>query len=261
MHSQVALGSITHHRYAPRLHHFKYRLSMLYLELDEASDAFRCHPLWSWNRRNLACILRDDHLRHPAKDLHEAVRSVICDFSGIRPTGPISLLTQPRYWGYCINPISVYFVWSEDRSRLEWLLLEVNNTPWDEQHPYVLQIDAEVGQPISLDFAKHLHVSPFMEMDLNYRLRFLLSEKQTLSFCLENWKQQDRIFSAALNLTFAPLSRRNLSQLLFTYPFMSLKVAAAIYWQALKLKLKGTPYIARPGKHKPHTSGVISHER
>lgn len=261
MQSQVASGSISHRRFSPTLHQFKYRLSMLYLELDETNEVFRSHPFWSWNRRNLACVLRKDCLRHPARDLQEAVRETVCDFSGARPSGPISLLTQPRYWGYCINPISIYFIWSSDRQRLDWLLLEVTNTPWDEQHPYVLQVDAEPGQPVSIDFAKQLHVSPFMEMDLYYRLQLLINEQQTLSFCLENWKDQDRIFSAALNLKFAAINRRSLSQLLFYYPFMSLKVVAAIYWQALKLKLKGTPYIARPGKHKPHTSGVIRHER
>lgn len=261
MRSQVARGSVTHHRYEPTLHRFRYRLSMFYLELDEAEDIFRRHPFWSWNKRNLACVLRRDHLHHPAPDLREAVRTVIGDFSGLRPTGPISLLTQPRYWGYCINPISVYFVWSDDRSRLDWLLLEVNNTPWDEQHPYVLQVNAPAGEPISLDFAKRLHVSPFMEMDLNYRLALRISESQKLSLCLENRKGEDRIFSASLNLKFSPVSRRSLSKLLFNYPFMSLKIVAAIYWEALKLKWKGTPYIARPGKHKPHISGVIHHER
>ena len=234
---------------------------MLYLELDEADEIFSGHPFWSWNKVNLACVLRRDHIRHPAPDLGDAVRSVIDDFSGSHPTGPISLLTQPRYWGYCINPISVYFVWSEDRSCLEWLLLEVNNTPWDEQHPYVLQANTKAGESVAIDFAKHLHVSPFMAMDMNYRLNLSLSESRKLSLCLENRKGEDRIFNASLNLKFSPVNRRSLSLLLFNYPFMSLKIVAAIYWQALKLKLKGTPYIARPGRHKPHTSGVTHHER
>ena len=99
MHSAAAYGWVRHRRFSPRVHDFRYRLSMLYLDLDEAEDLLRKHPLWSYQRRNVACVLRRDHLRGGADDLASAVRDQIEAFSGERPQGPIRLLTQPRYFG------------------------------------------------------------------------------------------------------------------------------------------------------------------
>ena len=261
MHSCVAHGRIQHTRLSPCAHQFAYNLSMLYLDLDEAPALFGLHPLWSWNRRNLACVLRKDHLRSEANDLAEAVRDCITDFDGTRPSGPISLLTQPRYFGYCINPISVYFVWSEDRSVLQWVVLEVHNTPWDEQHPYLLKMPLEhdwskAANPVQLDFAKVLHVSPFMGMDMSYRLHLKQPPGETLQLTLENRRDDERVFAAHLNLKLTPVTRKSLTGLLLKTPFMTLKIAAGIYYQALRIKFKGVPYVPYPGRHTEKPSGV-----
>jgi DUF1365 family protein len=58
------------------------------------------------------------------------VRDALAAATG-RPTGRISLLTHPSYFGYCFNPVSFYFVWAADGSgALESVLAEVSNTPW-----------------------------------------------------------------------------------------------------------------------------------
>ncbi len=256
MHSAVAQGEMRHRRFSPREHRFAYQLSMLYLDLDEAPALLAQHPLWSWNRWNLACVLRRDHLRRDEPDLAQAVRHCIHDFAGVCPQGPITLLTQPRYFGYCINPISVYFVWSADRGRLEWVLLEVHNTPWEEQHPYVLKAPASQQGAWSLDFSKAMHVSPFMAMDMKYRLRLQRRPDQGIRLSLENWREQERLFVAHLNLDLQPASRKALSRLVLRHPFMTAKVAAAIYYQALRIKLKGVPYVPYPGRHTAKPSGV-----
>lgn len=255
MHSAVAFGTLRHRRHEPRKHAFEYAISMLYLDLSEASEVMRLHPLWSWNRRNIACVLRDDHLRHPAEDLGEAVRATIEAFSGERCEGSISLLTQPRYWGHALNPISVYFVWSPDRTRLEWLLLEVHNTPWEEQQAYVLRVPPD-GYPVQLEFDKTMHVSPFMDMDMRYRLALRQPPDRSIELSLSNWRDESCLFSAHLQLDLAPVTPARLTALLLKTPCMSLKVAGAIYWEALKLKLKGIPYVPHPGRHDGKPSGV-----
>ncbi len=256
MHSAVARGRMQHHRFTPKQHRFSYPLSMLYLDLEEAPQVLAQHPLWSWNRRNLACVLRQDHLRRDEACLSTAVRACIEAFSGTAPMGPISLLTQPRYFGYCINPISIYFVWSQDRSQLEWLLLEVHNTPWDEQQPYVLQLPAQQQGSWSIDFDKAMHVSPFMNMDMHYRLHLQGEPHKGLRMQLENWRDEERLFMASLSLDFKPATRRELSKLLLKTPLMTMKIAAAIYYQALRIKLKGVPYVPYPGRHQSKNSGV-----
>jgi hypothetical protein len=42
------------------------------------------------------------------------------------------------------------------------------------------------------------------------------------------------------------MSAFNLNKLLFRYPLMSIKIALAIYWQALRLYMKGMPVYIHP---------------
>lgn len=252
MRSAAAHGWVQHRRFSPRKHDFRYRLSMLYLDLDEASQILKRHPLWSYQRWNLACVLRRDHLHGGAADLSCAVRDQIENFSGQRPTGPICLLTQPRYFGYCINPISVYFVWSQDRSQLQWVMLEVHNTPWDEQHAYILRWPTSG----SVAFEKRMHVSPFMPMDMSYHLRLRQPPGESIVIGLDNYRAGQRVFTANLNLNLKPLTTGALNGLLLRTPLMTMKIALTIYFEALRLKFKGLPYIPYPGRHKAKSSGV-----
>ena len=247
MDSAVAHGWVRHRRFTPKAHDFRYRLSMLYLDLDQAPALFARRWLWSWNRMNLACVLRRDHLRGGDADLATEVRNRIEAQAGRRPTGRIGLLTQARYVGYAMNPISLYLVWSADGQSIDWLILEVHNTPWDEQHPYILEAPAR-QEHISIDFDKAMHVSPFMEMDLRYRLNLRLDPGRQLALALDNWRDGQRIFAANMQLALAPVTAASLAGLLLRTPLMTVKVAAGIYFEALRLKLKGVPYVPHPDK-------------
>jgi DUF1365 family protein len=251
MHSKVASGWVQHRRFTPKAHEFRYQLSMLYLDLDEAPQLFSEHWLWSYQRKNLACILRQDHLRGGDADLVSEVRNRIERICGTRPSGPVSLLTQPRYWGYSMNPISLYFIWSPDRSKLEWLLLEVHNTPWNEQHPYILKAPEQQSAGLSMRFDKAMHVSPFMDMDMHYRLRLRQEPGKNMLITLENWRDEQRLLATHLQLKLTPVTASSLAGLLFKTPFMTLKIAAAIYYEALRIKLKGVPYVPYPGPSEP----------
>ncbi len=55
-----------------------------------------------------------------------------------RPAGPIRLLTHLRYFGYCFNPVSFYYCFDARRDRVETIVAEITNTPWNERHAYVL---------------------------------------------------------------------------------------------------------------------------
>lgn len=258
MQSAVARGWVNHRRFSPRAHAFRYGLSMLYLDLDEAPTLFSGRWLWSYGRHNLACVLRRDHLRGGDADLASEARNRIQAHCGERPSGRIGLLTQPRYLGYNMNPISLYLVWSADGERLEWLILEVHNTPWDEQHPYILQAPAEQQHGISVDFDKAMHVSPFMPMDMRYRLQLRLSRDRQLALAIDNWRDGQRVFAANMHLKFQPATATNLARVLIQTPLMTFKVAAGIYFEALRLKLKGVPYVPHPKHAATSHSGASS---
>jgi DUF1365 family protein len=80
----------------------------MFLDLKELPTLFDIHPLWSYQRWNVAFFRRKDHFGDPSVPLDTAVRDLIQTNFGNRPVGPIRMLTHLRYFGYCFNPASFY---------------------------------------------------------------------------------------------------------------------------------------------------------
>lgn len=242
MKSAVYTGYVRHRRFGPVEHRFRYRLFMLYLDLAEVNRVFERRPLWSSRRPALARFRREDHYGSPNEPLDASIRRLVYERLGRTPEGPIRLLTHPRYFGYVMNPVSFYFCFATDDRELEAVVLEVTNTPWGERHMYVLDRRAR-----TVDFSKALHVSPFMEMDYTYHCRVHGPGKR-LAIHIENRRDGDKHFDATLTLRRRPLTSAALAGCLLRFPFMTAQVALAIYFEALRLKLKGARFFPHPNR-------------
>jgi hypothetical protein len=223
----------------------------MYLDLSELPGLFEDRWLWSSQRVNAAYLRRRDHLGDPGVPLDRAVRDLVERETGRCPEGPVRLLTHFRYWGHCFNPVSFYFCYDREDCRLETIVAEVHNTPWGEEHCYVLH-DTLNEHPSPTwrryRFSKIFHVSPFMEMEIHYDWRFKVPG-ETLQVHIINWTAEgDRRFDASLSLRRRKISGPALSRVLLAYPLMTLKVMTMIYWQALRLVLKGAPMHVHPAK-------------
>ncbi len=257
---------------------------MMYLDLSEIDQVLSLTGLWSRNKRAPARFDRSDYfqLEVPAPpqstpmvvpdevltaqsksllstdiaDLDQAVRKAVYQALSFYPMGPIRLLTNLRYFGYCINPISCYYCFTSQggSEQLQAILIEVTNTPWGQKTHYVLDLRKHATKD-KIDFQKAMHVSPFMGMDIDYQwsgkvpgavLQYTLANipHDPTASVAEN---KDKMFVAGVNFNRIQISAKSLNKIILRYPFMTLKVVLGIYWQALRLALKKIVFVPHPG--------------
>jgi DUF1365 family protein len=244
MQSALYEGSLRHRRFAPVHHEFEYSVSLAWLDLAELDAVF--HGRWFWSTRGpaLACWRRADYLGPDSEPLDDAVRARVESELGFRPDGPIRLLTQLRTFGQSFNPVSFYYCYDARGHAVEAIVAEITNTPWGERHAYVM---GREGRKLRFRFDKRFHVSPFMPMDQAYDWRF--SEPgPRLSVHMKNLRAGTSVFDATLRLRRREIGTASLALTLARYPFASLRVLAAIYWQALRLHAKGAPFHSHPAR-------------
>ena len=247
MNSCLYIGQIAHRRLGVVRNAFRYRLFMVYLDLDELPGLFDRFWLWSARRPALAWFRRADYLGDPTRPLADCVRERIHQELGYAPAGSIRVLTHLRYFGHGFNPVTFYYCHDDNAGPVRVIVAEITNTPWNERHSYVLPVDeaAATQTPYRFEFEKRFHVSPFMPMDQQYRWRFS-APGERLTVYMENLRDGQRVFDASLDLAARPITSASLARCLLRFPLMTVGVVGRIYWQALKLLLKKATFHPHP---------------
>lgn len=201
-------GTVWHERLRPVHHSFKYNVRYALIDLDRAS---RPPP---------------DHLSaHYCRSIAQT-------------HGPVFLLTIPPSVGYEQNPLSLYYCYDSDGCtvNLKKCIAEVTNTPWGEQVSFLFNPKTDM-------VAKPLHVSPFMDMLGNWKIRTNApGDSLFVSISVQHPKLGE-YFTATL--TAKKISSVAADSALFFW-LMPHKVAVWIYWHALKLWWIGVPFIQHP---------------
>jgi uncharacterized protein len=236
-------GTVRHRRFAVREHGFRHRISMAYVDLDELPRLLDGHL--AQRSSGLVRFRRSDYFGDPAVPLDQAIRALVAQRTGApAPDGPIGVLTQLRTLGHCFNPVSFYYC-HDAAGALHSVVAEVTSTPWAERHAYVLTAGDPRAPVVHGDFAKALHVSPFMGMDQHYTWSSTQPSETNpmLSVHIESREGGERAFDATLKLARRPLTRRALAG---RHLGTTLRVLALIYAHALVLAVKRVPVHTRP---------------
>lgn len=263
--SALYRGHVMHHRLRPKAHSFNYRVFWLLLDLGEIDGLDRRLRLFSRNRFNLLSFHDRDHgdgssvaLRSQIEAWLERARIDIGD-------GAVRLLTMPRVLGYVFNPISVFYCHHTD-GRLAALVYEVTST-FGVRHAYVIPLSPpdQVTGRIRQGATKALYVSPFMGMDMDYEFHGQVPGDR-LELTITGRDVEGLLITAAMSAERRAMEDRDLLSAAVALPLLTLKVTAAIHWEALKLWLKGVrltrqpapaaePFTIQPGPAESHPGG------
>ena len=239
LNSAIYQGQVRHRRFATaehKAHHFSYGLYMLALDLDELEQIAQSTRLFACEHFAPLSFRRRDYLGDPQVPLKEAVLQEVTRLGGASETlDRVVMLGQGRCFGIYFSPINVLFCYQGEQVR--YALMEVHNTPWNQRHCYLVDMAAQ--EPTD----KAFHVSPFMDMAMQYHWRITAPQADTAKVLvhIEN-RDPKLLFDATLSLRRQAFDRTVLKAALLQWPLMTLTIVRGIYWQALRLFLKRIPY-------------------
>lgn len=239
---------VFHRRYIRADTRFQYRIFTLLIDLDELPALDRGLRLFGWNRWRPIAFYDRDHFRWQAGEADRAESAELSlrarverylrengadDFHPAR----ILLVTNPRVLGYVFNPVSFYYCY-DDAGRLRAILSEVNNT-YLEQKPFLHRVAPEQTGDAALEDRrlKNFYVSPFIAHDTDFYFRFE-APGSGLRVRIDSMRGPQRILKAVVHGERRALNDRSLLSMMLRYPFVTLKIIAAIHWQALRLFIK-----------------------
>ena len=240
--SAIYKGKVYHQRFKPTQHKFDYDIYLFWLKLESEELNALSDTLKHFSAHNKARVRfkREDYLGDHSISLKQAVLERMTELNGGKAlSGDVFMLGQLRMWGLYFSPVNFYYLRNVE-GKYTHMLAEVSNTPWNERHHYLVNLDTQADTP------KAFHVSPFNPMDMTYK--WSISQPSSRLSLAMDCVREDKEFSAGINLTKFTLDNANLSAALKRIPSMTIKTVAGIYWHALKLLLKRTPLYTHPEK-------------
>ena len=239
MKSSLYVGTIGHSRQIPRKHSFQYPFFMWFLNLDELDQLPQLGRWFSVSKRALSRYHRPDYYGDPALPLADAIRKRMEELTGYPVAGEVYGLLNMRTLGLYFSPVNFYYGYN-GQGNLSHFLAEVSNIPWNERHQYAHYVEDDRLVP---ENPKQFHVSPFNPLDQHYSWK-IKDPAETIFVQIQVDDDRGHIFTAQLNLDRRPLTLESVRRELLKKPAMTMYMVARIYWQALKLYIKGVPYVA-----------------
>ena len=236
MDSAIYSGQVRHRRYGEKQNAFQYSMFLTALDLDELNEGFSIGRWFAVDKWAVLSFRHSDYLDGEGHLTRQKVWEKVVSLGGENHSGKVTLLGQLRCFGFYFSLVNFYYC-HDEAGELRYLLAEVSNTPWNERHCYL------VPHKQNTMTDKTFHVSPFMNEEMAYRWRFTALNPR-LYLNIDNIENDgNKLFDATIWMDQKAFTRRNVIKQLIRIPAMTVKTMLGIYWQALKITLKGIPYV------------------
>lgn len=239
----IYTGHVVHKRLRPKPHALRYRVFTLLIDLDKIDVLAKRLRLFSRNRFNMFSLYDKDHGPGDGTPLVDIARTSLKTARRPYEGREIALLCYPRILGYVFNPLSVYYVYAPDGT-LETLIYEVNNTFGERTSYVVASGEIATGGVYAQACSKRMYVSPFADGRGGYSFRITEPDDAALVAVLLS-DADGALIKTHFKGAREAITDARLAGLLLRYPLLTLKVIAAIHYEALKLWLKGVPLTDR----------------
>jgi uncharacterized protein len=236
---QLGTGVVRHRRLKPQVHAFDYPTYFLMLPM----RSLRTVPAAALRRNRFGLLSFHDRDHGDGRGDALAWLDELLAGEGVSDAdGEVWLHTYPRVLGYAFKPVSFWHCQRADGS-LAAIVAEVNNT-FGERHCYLLA-GPGLGYGRELLARKVFHVSPFCDVQGQYRFRFMLLPGRTVAR-VDHDDDSGPLLQTSVSGHLQPLTARSARRAFFGMPLMTVGVLMRIHWQAIQLWLKRVPFFSKP---------------
>jgi DUF1365 family protein len=157
------------------------------------------------------------------------------------PEISIDLMTFPRVLGYGFNPVSFYYLSSNEGQPLA-VVAEVVNTFREMKLFLIDACDADGLWHRRVD--KNFYVSPFSDPGIQFDFKIGFPKKKW-RVNIDDYQNEKRLLLSSVRGEARRLSSWRLLWYFFKYPFLSLRIIGLIHWHAFLLWKKNIPFFQK----------------
>ena len=247
---QLCMGQVRHKRLRPVQNTFAYPTYYLRIPLRTLGSTGFDSILISRNRFNLLAFHDADH-GEAGQPLLAWIDALLAAEGVHDANGEIWLQAMPRVLGFVFNPVSFWFCHRRDGA-LRAVLCDVRNT-FGERHFYLLEHGHAIANGAELSARKVFHVSPFCNVEGNYRFRFMRgmqrmdgSARHGTVARIDYEDSVGPLLQTSVSGIAFPINAVTVARAFFGMPLMTLGVVLRIHLQALRLWSRRVPFFSKP---------------